>query len=200
MLSQAQFWPGINLSNFGDGTVRGIISVDISDWDTPGTELVFKPAKQCTEAEIRMEVWAQIKVHLQSAGLQDSDIVTHFLDPAIVIGSPTRNRAPLLVNTIGSWPCRPKAATEISNLFLASDYVQTETDLATMEGANEAARHAVNGLLLRAAATGIPPCPTWKLREPQVFDAAKAIDKALWVLGLPHPGPQIMSLIFGGGL
>jgi uncharacterized protein with NAD-binding domain and iron-sulfur cluster len=35
----------------------------------------------------------------------------------------------------------------IPNLFLASDYVRTHTDLATMEGANEAARRAVNGLL-----------------------------------------------------
>ena len=40
--------------------------------------------------------------------------------------------------------------TAIPNLFLASDYVQTFTDLATMEGANEAARRAVNGILERA--------------------------------------------------
>ena len=37
--------------------------------------------------------------------------------------------------------------TRIPNLFLASDYVRTHTDLATMEGANEAARRAVNGIL-----------------------------------------------------
>ena len=37
------------------------------------------------------------------------------------------------------------------NLFLAADFVRTHTDLATMEGANEAARRAVNGIL---AATG----------------------------------------------
>ena len=43
--------------------------------------------------------------------------------------------------------CGRPAVTAIPNLFLASDYIQTYTDLATMEGANEAARRAVNGIL-----------------------------------------------------
>ena len=63
------------------------------------------------------------------------------------------NLEPLLVNTVGSWAWRPNAATAIENLFLASDYVRTYTDLATMEGANEAARRAVNGILDAAVRT-----------------------------------------------
>ena len=39
------------------------------------------------------------------------------------------------------------AQTEVPNLFLAGDYVQTNIDLATMEGANESGRAAVNALL-----------------------------------------------------
>src|SRR3954453_1865981 len=46
------------------------------------------------------------------------------------------NLEPLFINTIGCWQYRPREATEIENLFLASDYVKTDTDLATMEGAN----------------------------------------------------------------
>ena len=70
-----------------------------------------------------------------------------FLDPAIEFPNPTEaaNLEPLLVNTANSWEDRPDAVTRIPNLFLASDYVRTHTDLATMEGANEAARRAVNG-------------------------------------------------------
>lgn len=195
LLSQAQFWPSIDLSTFGDGTVKGVLSVDISDWDAAGS-IVGKAARNCSADEIKTEVWAQIKAHTQGFGPNDSDLVTYFLDPAIVVGSPTINREPLLVNTIGSWNLRPKASTEIDNLFLASDFVQTETDLATMESANEAARHAVNGILVASGATGAPPCSTWKLREPVAFEPAKALDKVLWDLGMPHPGPEIMSAMF----
>jgi 15-cis-phytoene desaturase len=35
-ISQRQFWNHSNLADFGDGRVRGILSVDISDWETPG--------------------------------------------------------------------------------------------------------------------------------------------------------------------
>ena len=77
----------------------------------------------------------------------NADKVAHFLDLAIVIGSPTKNKEPLLVNTCGSSANRPNAATEIPNLFLASDYVRTNTDLACMEGANEAGRRASNAVL-----------------------------------------------------
>ena len=85
---------------------------------------------------------------------------------------------PLLVNTCDSWACRPEATTEIPNLFLAADYVRTCTDLATMEGANEAGRRAVNGIL---AATGSPAprCKIWPLREPWILAPMRALD---WVV------------------
>src|SRR5262249_50136682 len=51
-LSQAQFWkPDIDLGrDYGDGTVKGIISVDISDWSRRG--LNGKPARHCSRDEI----------------------------------------------------------------------------------------------------------------------------------------------------
>ena len=50
------------------------------------------------------------------------------------------------------------------NLFLAADYVRTYTDLATMEGANEAARRAVNAIL-NAEGSREERCELWKLHE-----------------------------------
>ena len=49
----------MSLSAYGDGTVKGIISVDISEWEEPG--LNGKAAKDCTPEEIKAEVWEQLK-------------------------------------------------------------------------------------------------------------------------------------------
>lgn len=197
LLSQRQFWPGVDFNKLGDVPIGGILSVDISDWDAKGT-FVNKPAVQCTRDEIAFEVWEQLKSHLSvTAPLMDADRVDFFLDPAIVIGSgPTRNRSPLFTNTCGSWALRPQAVTEIDNLFLASDYVQTYTDLACMEGANEAARRAVNGIL-DATGSSRQHCALWKLKEPSIFDAAKDFDRILWGRGLPHPGTAFLLQLFG---
>jgi hypothetical protein len=62
--------------------------------------------------------------------------------------------------------------------MLASDYVQTETILACMEGANEAARLAVKAILRRdGRAYDRPDKP---LSEPPMFDRAKELDKVMY--------------------
>jgi uncharacterized protein with NAD-binding domain and iron-sulfur cluster len=76
------------------------------------------------------------------------------------------NVEPLLVNRVGALALRPEANTGISNMFLAADYVRTETDLACMEGANEAARRAVNALLDAAGSTH-SRCEIFRLVTPQ---------------------------------
>jgi hypothetical protein len=75
------------------------------------------------------------------------------------------NVEPLLVNHVGTHALRPSAKTKVSNVFLASDYVRTETDLACMEGANEAARRAVNALL-EVSGSRAEPCELWDFSLP----------------------------------
>ena len=89
------------------------------------------------------------------------------------------NAEPLLVNTTGSWTDRPDAVTKIRNLFLAADFVQTNTDLATMEAANEAARRAVNGIL-KASGSNEPPCYIFEMYEPGVVAQLRALDRIRW--------------------
>ena len=175
-ISQAQFWPAVDLTQRGDGSVHGILSVDVSDWETPGI-LYGKPAMDCSHDEILAEVWAQLKAHLGDV-LQDDDVAFRFIDTDIQTPNPHRdvNLEPLLVNTVGSWDDRPDAVTAIENLVLASDYVRTYTDLATMEGANEAARRAVNGIL-DAVGSKEPRCEIWPLHEPKIFEPVKALDR-----------------------
>jgi len=92
----------------------------------------------------------------------------------------------MLVNTNNSWDDRPEATTKIPNLFLASDYVKTYTDLATMEAANEAARRAVNGIL-EAAGETFEKCKVWPLEEPALFNPVKWYDKQRLMKNLPYP-------------
>jgi hypothetical protein len=107
------------------------------------------------------------------------------------------NKEPVFINTVGSAAARPTAVTGIENLFLASDYVKTTTDLATMEGANEAARRAVNGIL-QSQQSKRTPCALFSFEEPAVLAPFKAIDKHLFDLGLPHPSFLVDPLLSFG--
>ena len=96
-----------------------------------------------------------------------------------------QNKEPLFINTVGSWSHRPTVNTGISNLFLASDYVKTNTDLATMEGANEAARRAVNAIL-DALQSKQRRCKIFTFQEHPLLAPFRALDKQLFDLGLPR--------------
>lgn len=92
------------------------------------------------------------------------------------------NAEPLLVNRARSWVLRPTAATDIPNMFLAADYVKTHTNLATMEGANEAAREAVNAILTASGYAG-DRCRIWPLPEPPGTALVRAADSELFKRG-----------------
>ncbi|MEB3118562.1 MAG: FAD-dependent oxidoreductase [Limnothrix sp.] len=108
------------------------------------------------------------------------------------------NGEPLLVNLVNTWVLRPEAHTKIPNFFLASDYVRTNTDLATMEGANEAARRAVNAII-DAYQVKAPYCKIWELKEPIVFAVRRWSDYLRYKRGLPWNGkvsPWYLRLFF----
>lgn len=72
---------------------------------------------------------------------------------------------PLFINTIGAWSNRPRAKTQIPNLYLAGDYVKNAIDLACMEGAVSAALEASAEILRNHGETGSLPVaqvpPEW---------------------------------------
>lgn len=198
-VSQRQFWPNVDFNQLGDGTVKGVLSVDVSDWNTPGTLFKdvngnFKAAKDCSAEEIKEEVWYQLKksLNFDTEVLRDDMLHSWFLDSDIIIPLDSRphqtvNIEPLLVNKKDTWKLRPEATTAIPNLFLASDYVRTYTDLATMEGANEAARRAVNGII-KASGNSAQPCELWKLHEPDLLWTWREHDEERFKKGLPWDG------------
>src|SRR3954451_12205435 len=107
-ISQAQFWEGVvDLERYGDGRGKGVLSVDVSDWTTPGRR-TGKVATACTREEIRSEVWGQLTDHLNDGpqpALDEHHVVSWFLDPAIQFPNPSAatNLEPLLINTAASW-------------------------------------------------------------------------------------------------
>lgn len=169
-----------------------------SDWTTDGV-LYGKPACECTSKEITEEIWAQLKQHLNRNGtkrLSDEMIVDRFLDPAITAaadGTGVTNQSPLLINTVGSFWNRPRAESQISNLVLAGDYVRTNSDLASMESANEGGRRAANAII-RKSDVRTSYCSVWKLEEPAIFKPFKAQDAVRYRLGQPHAGDVLQQL------
>ena len=132
--------------------------------------------------------WEHLGLDVDGARqLEDANLVAWFLDPDIQFPNPTSvaNLEPLLINTVGSLQYRPEAHTEIPNLYLASDYVRTLTDIATMEAANEAARRATNAIL-DAAGSPAARCGLWPFVEPEVFKPLREYDRLRFKLGLPH--------------
>ncbi|MBO0947957.1 hydroxysqualene dehydroxylase [Fibrella forsythiae] len=239
-ISQLPFWSGYRMDERGDGTVKTIFSVDISDWNTLSSkndpDLKPMKAKDCqTFDEIADRVWAQLKRSLNVNGtvvLSDDmrqgvyndhgqAYKGYYLDHSINMQAPPGaadpaasavgeamadlkavNHEPLLVNTVDSWGLRPDAYVGgISNLFLASDYVRTNTDLATMEGANEAARRAVN-CIIDAAKVNAEPCQIWNLHEPAFFVPHKWYDAYRYQRGLPygHPPGWLKALFLAWGI
>ncbi|MGK5639532.1 hydroxysqualene dehydroxylase, partial [Streptomyces sp. URMC 126] len=189
-ISQAQFWPDRDFrADYGDGRVADCLSVCVSEWHKPGI-LYGKPAVRCTREEVAREVWEQLKAGLNDTGrrvLDDGDVHTWFIDPAVTgMGGPSPvNREQLFIHPVGTWFDRPPARTAVPNFFLAGDYVATDVDLATMEGANEAARHAVNALL-EADGSPAAPCRVWPLYRPPELEPFHRRDRARYAAGRPN--------------
>lgn len=204
-ISQVQFWPNYDLKNRGNGKVVSILSVDISDWTTPGN-FNGKAAQDCEPDEIIEEVLAQLMDELNLNGhviLSKEMIEFTYLDMDIrPISNPVNalmktkltsdetdalqkvtNLEPLLVNQCDTWELRPNSYTKIPNLYLASDYVKTNTNLATMEGANEAARRAVNNIL-KDTDSSASLCEIWELHNPLLLQPMQAIDHSRFKKGL----------------
>ncbi|TYL38608.1 phytoene dehydrogenase [Natronococcus pandeyae] len=206
-ISQRQFWTGYDVDEHGPDEVEGVLSVIASDWETPG--IVYgKPAKHCSREQIATEIWEQLKRHLNGpeTRLTDELLVDWFLDPALVeVGSRSEthrgdgdavdgveNRSPLLINTVGALRNRPPADVGVRNLTLAGDYVRTNSDLASMESANEAGRRAANAICRRHGIRD--EARIWDLEEPAFLEPFKRQDRIRYRLGLPHPAEVTQSL------
>ena len=134
-------------------------------------------------------MFAQIRYH-HTVGdvIGPEDIHSWALDPGVQynqsVGRNT-NDTPLLVNTAGSWKDRPEVTTKIPNFFLTGDFVRTNIDLATMEGANESGRMAANAIL-DSVGSSQSRATMYKLYDNPWLKGIKQTDALLYKAGLPN--------------
>jgi len=191
---------------------RGILSVDIGSCYDPGRDGV-PPVWRCSPDQVAAEIWDQMNdaIGVEEQKLPDplwyhvDDDLAFFPDEPGV----ARNHTPYLLSRPEEFEQRPGQISaergveyDVSfgdeHLFhgvvLAGSYMKTYTRLATMESANESARHAVNAILRdcrrrlgRTVRVG-QICPTWNPEEDEFHDLAwlKDLDRRLWKRGLPH--------------
>ena len=180
----------MDLSQYGNGTVRGILSVDISDWEAPGV-VYGKPARECSAEEIKDEVWTQLKQHLNDNGaapIDDANLVAWFLDPDIEFPNPgsATNAEPLLINT-SRLAAIPAGSSGRAGEFLPGFRLRPDVYGHRLHGGGQrsgAARGQLPacGLRVRRAA----PAQLWPLEEPAFLKPLQEIDRIRFRLGRPH--------------
>ena len=197
-ISQAQFWNrgARSMKTFGDGRLRGILSVDISHCEAPDEDGVRLIDETTREGILRRTLRQLVQSLDSSTGamLERSVYAAHLDDELQVGPDGVQNSARLLIHPPGSRFARPEADSGVENLFLAGDYVRTEVDLASMEGANESGRRAALCALNRVDldASHIRFFEHQPLKR---FGGLRKVDELAWRLGKAHPFDIARSML-----
>ena len=194
-ISQAQFWAGVDLGAATATAASRASSPSTSPSGSGPRPRTGKAAAKCIGGGDPRGGLGPARSHLNDGAAPSWTTRTARLVPRPGDPVPQRQRAsPTSSRCWSTRPARgqdrPEAATAVPNLLLASDFVRTHTDLATMEGANEAARRAVNAIL-EATGSPAPRCTLWPLEEPKAFRVARALDKVRWRLFKRPPKPPL---------
>lgn len=207
---QRQLWRRDIPKEFGDGSVKDIISIDISTWDRPGMLTTKKAARDCTKEEIFREVWAVLKQRLgkHDPAFRDEHVHSWILDPALKFGpnGVERNDETLTVQTVGTWKKRPKGPTAIPNLFLSGDWIRVTANVCSMEAANQGGRQTAIAVLQAAGRDPSDVFIKYEIKAPQAIVNLRKEDKRRFDRGMPNVldaavrGPSFrLPRLFEGG-
>lgn len=184
--------------------VKGAWSVAACTAYVPGI-LFGKTMAECTEDEIKEELWAQLsRSQLLQKMVKDHNPMG--LVPEIVIGWadmwPTydkqggskshpeyRTTEPKFTNNAGSYALRPSFRMYLKNAFISTGYISQTIDIFSMEAACIAGKHVANAIDPRS------PPPVIQAR-PELLRPLRALDHICYSLGLPNVIITLLAVCF----
>lgn len=188
-VAQGQFWDP-EVFDLSRQPYQEILSAIVTHWNRPYAGAL--PLEQSLP-RLKDLVARQLAEYLTPDGIEGQAGGQPLLDLSQLVESHVdehltetdgglANSSPLLIHPPAFQRRRPSVDSGLSNVVLASDYVANGTDLATMEGANEAARLAVNQILSRVTSEE-PRCLVvahLERHEPWPLRLIKALDDRVY--------------------
>jgi uncharacterized protein with NAD-binding domain and iron-sulfur cluster len=142
------------------GDVADVWSIGLCDPFRPGN-LIKKPFTECSYQEIEKEVWHQVTSSELGPflGLEKVKVIDYKLwNTYVYDGTKIDTYEPKFSTNKGTYYLRPRNKTSYKNLYFATAYTQTTTDMFEMESAAESGRRAAQLLdkSVRVAESGRP--------------------------------------------
>jgi uncharacterized protein with NAD-binding domain and iron-sulfur cluster len=187
--AQAQFWPTDFAATYGDGRSSDVLTALMAEWDASGV-LFAKSADDCDARELALDVWEQIKRHINKPGrapvLTDEMLVTWAFQPGLRRQTDSwLIEEPLIQPIVDTERFRPDVETRISNLMLCGDYLNGNWEVVNQEAANYNGRRAANAIL-GAAGSKETPVEVLEPYRPPEWEPFKQIDEERWRQGQPN--------------
>jgi uncharacterized protein with NAD-binding domain and iron-sulfur cluster len=161
----------------------------VANWHVPGI-LYGKTARELSPDEVALDLWAQIKQHLNKPGrppvLTDAMLHSWQIDPGMLVrNNRLVSEDPLIQPVAGTGPDRPNPHTAIGNLALCGDYLYSPWEVANMETACFNGRRAAN-VVLDAAASAQTRAKAFLPFRPPEWEPLKQIDAQRYAQAQPN--------------
>jgi len=168
--------------------IADLWSIGLCDSVHPGL-LIKKPFVECSHEEIKQEVWYQILqsefnqyLHLDTVQIADYNV----WDTYVYNGKKLDTYEPKFSTNQGTFYLRPDNKTHLKNMYFATAYTKTDTDMFEMESAAESGR--------RAAQILEPSIKVIGIQRPLFFSLYRLVDKIVPSLNIYQYSPMFWFL------
>ncbi|MDP2587256.1 MAG: FAD-dependent oxidoreductase [bacterium] len=183
-----------------DPKVKTVLSVGICQVDAPGIRHA-KPFTECTEREVKEEVWAQIckSYRMSSIRTEQGEPIEQATIELFYMWDSYRfdpdkkvidSWEPKFSNNIKTLQYQPDPVTDVPNLFFAAGYAKTSRFIYSMESAAEAGTLAANEIIrLANSSNGTEHTPTEVFKSMTTLNILSPLvwlDKVLFKIKAPH--------------